>query len=257
MTEHHRVPVARPEVVRAWVDGWVRSRGADGAVEVPGGFRIAVGRTDQVARYVLPAADPAVLRRLSVALITPGLWLKVCAPRSAVEPALPASWEFQAPEYLMTAPLGRTPQGGTARAPGRAELPAVPDGLRDGLVPGAAPAPPPDPAVLPGGYVVETVAQGSTVDARAFAATGEVAAGGRVALAGTTAVFDQVRTDPAHRRQGLGRVVMTALAARAAQQGATQGVLVARDDGLSLYRAMGWELHSPVTTAVLRRRGTR
>ncbi|POX40301.1 GNAT family N-acetyltransferase [Streptomyces sp. Ru73] len=250
MTEHHRVPVARPEVVRAWVDGWVRSRGTDGAVEVPGGFRIAVGRTDQVARYVLPAADPTVLRRLSVALITPGLWLKVCAPRSAVEPALPASWEFQAPEYLMTAPLGRTTRDG-ARTTG------VPDGLRDGLVPGAAPAPPPDPAVLPGGYVVETVAQGGIVDARAFAATGEVAAGGRVALAGATAVFDQVTTDPAHRRQGLGRVVMTALAARAAQQGATQGVLVARDDGLSLYRAMGWELHSPVTTAVLRRRGTR
>ncbi|WP_030609806.1 GNAT family N-acetyltransferase [Streptomyces sclerotialus] len=250
MTEHHRVPVARPEVVRAWVDGWVRSRGTDGAVEVPGGFRIAVGRTDQVARYVLPSADPAVLRRLSVALITPGLWLKVCAPRSAVEPALPASWEFRTPEYLMTAPLVRAVRDGSGTA-------GVPDGLGDGLVPGAAPAPPPDPAVLPGGYVVETVAQGGLVDARAFAATGEVAAGGRVALAGATAVFDQVRTDPAHRRQGLGRVVMTALAARAAQRGATQGVLVARDDGLSLYRAMGWELHSPVTTAVLRRRGTR
>ncbi|MER7399543.1 GNAT family N-acetyltransferase [Streptomyces sp. NPDC000151] len=249
MTEHHRVPVARPEVVRAWVDGWVRSRGTDGAVAVPGGFRIAVGRTDQVARYVLPAADPGVLRRLSAALITPGLWLKVCAPRSVVEPALPASWDFQAPEYLMTAPLGRAVRIGK-----RGE---VPDGLRDGLVPGAAPAPPPDPAVLPGGYVVETVAQGDLVDARAFSATGEVAAGGRVALAGTVAVFDRVRTDPAHRRQGLGRVVMTALAARAAQRGATQGLLVARDDGLSLYRAMGWELHSPVTTAVLRRRGTR
>lgn len=237
MTEHHRVPVARPEVVRAWVDGWVRSRGTDRAVEVPGGFRIAVGRTDQVARYVLPAADPAVLRRLSGALITPGLWLKVCAPRSVVEPALPEYWDFREPEFLMTAPL----------LPGRG-LPPVPP-----VPPGTAP----DPLVLPGGYVVETVAEGGLVDARAFTESGEVAASGRVALTGTTAVFDQLTTDPAHRRQGLGRLVMTTLAARAAEQGATEGVLVARADGLSLYGSLGWEVHAPMTGAVLRRRGPR
>ena len=72
-----------------------------------------------------------------------------------------------------------------------------------------------------------------------------------MALYGTYAIIDQVATDAAHRRKGLGSVVMHHLSQHAVAQGANTGVLVATEDVLALYRRLGWELHSPVTAAVI------
>ncbi|AZS73665.1 hypothetical protein DDE74_24345 [Streptomyces lydicus] len=58
-----------------------------------------------------------------------------------------------------------------------------------------------------------------------------------------------IGTEPAHQRRGLGRAVMAALAGRAVERGARQGVLVASPDGRALYEAMGWRLRSRVTAA--------
>jgi hypothetical protein len=44
---------------------------------------------------------------------------------------------------------------------------------------------------------------------------------------------------------------MKALEAIARKAGATQGVLVATSDGRALYEALGWQLHSLYTTAVI------
>ncbi|MFH8366410.1 GNAT family N-acetyltransferase [Streptomyces sp. NPDC018031] len=211
----------RRELVRAWVDGWSRSRGVAAAIEVPGGFRVEDGAPGRPVRYVLPAADETVLRDLVGGIVTPGVRLKVCASRERVVPLLTGAWEVGEPEFLMTAALS---------------------GLRVG---------PAAPASAPQGYVIESVARDGAIDVR-IRSGGGTAAAGRVALARSVAVFDQVHTDPAHRRRGLGRRVMAALSAIAAEQGAALGVLVATEEGRALYRSIGWDLQTPMTTAVLR-----
>ncbi|MER5227101.1 GNAT family N-acetyltransferase [Streptomyces flaveus] len=65
-----------------------------------------------------------------------------------------------------------------------------------------------------------------------------------------TFVVDQVETDPAHQRRGLGRVVMHTLTDITAGQGATAGVLVATPEGRALYETVGWHVLAPLTGAV-------
>ncbi|MFD7106180.1 hypothetical protein [Streptomyces celluloflavus] len=201
-------PGELPAVVRTWVDGWARSRGTDAPRGVPGGFRIEVGSPNHRARYVLPAADPAVLRDLVGAIDTPGLWIKVCAPREALEPALTPAWKISEPQYLMVSALAPMP-----------------------------------PATPPPGYTLDLTDHDGIIDARVLcsgtgAGSGSgsggavLAASGRAALTtgapggaahsapappcATAAVFDMIGTEAAHRRRGLGRFLMASLARRAA-----------------------------------------
>ncbi|WP_436674482.1 GNAT family N-acetyltransferase [Micromonospora sp. URMC 107] len=74
----------------------------------------------------------------------------------------------------------------------------------------------------------------------------------RLAGAGEFGIVDQVATEPAHRRRGLGSVVMRARCDHAAWLGIRTGILVATDDGRALYRALGWTVRSPVSGAFLR-----
>ena len=69
---------------------------------------------------------------------------------------------------------------------------------------------------------------------------GVVAAHGMAAIAGTDAVMHDIQTDPAHRRRGLGSVVMGELSRRALERGARTGLLMATTDGFHLYRKLGW-----------------
>jgi GNAT superfamily N-acetyltransferase len=64
-------------------------------------------------------------------------------------------------------------------------------------------------------------------------------------------VFDQIVTDEAHRRLGLGTVVMLNLDAVAEQAGATDRLLVATEAGRALYERLGWTVLAPWSTAVL------
>ncbi|WP_431261327.1 GNAT family N-acetyltransferase [Roseateles chitinivorans] len=81
------------------------------------------------------------------------------------------------------------------------------------------------------------------------AESGELAASGQAAIDGAFATFDQIVTVEAHRRRGLGRLVMSALSNAARDAGARQGVLVATEAGAALYKTLGWALVSPVTAA--------
>jgi ribosomal protein S18 acetylase RimI-like enzyme len=130
--------------------------------------------------------------------------------------SLDPPWQVQPAEYLMTNRLSETP---------------------------AAIAPP---------YRLQTVRRGSVVDVVVWTEDGTTAARGKAALIGQAAVFDQIETNPRHRRRGLGRAVMRALSVAAQYAGATTGVLVATEDGRALYSALGWTLSSPVTAAVSR-----
>lgn len=202
------------DVVSSWIEGWALSRGVAAPVKAYDGFRVDVGLPDQKARYVFAEASAGVAK-VSGEIVEPNIFIKVCAPPEAVRPLLASGWGAELLGFMMTA--DGLQHSSTHR----------PDGYRYKL------------DLVPGGCIVT-----------AHAEDGELAAGGRVFLAGPTAVFDQIATHPEHRRRGLGRAVMCALGAAAFRDGATKGALVATPDGRALYRTLGWRLHALVTTAV-------
>lgn len=70
---------------------------------------------------------------------------------------------------------------------------------------------------------------------------GQVAARGRVAVVDDYAVFDQIWTYPAFRRQGLGSLTMRYLSALALEHEVDEGLLIASADGQALYGYLGWD----------------
>lgn len=205
------------EIVRAWVDGWVISRGAAPPVEEPWGFTVDVGLPQQVTRHVVPCADEALVRKSVERATAPGTWLKVFTAPETIAPWLTPVWAYDAPGFLMPTTL----------------RPSVTD--------------------LPAGYRLRTWIRGDVTRALVVGADGTFAARGQVAgrpRAGCV-VFDQIETAPAHRRQGLGRAVMHALANAAFAAGARTGVLGATNAGQGLYASLGWVAQAPLTGVFL------
>ncbi len=99
----------------------------------------------------------------------------------------------------------------------------------------------------PEGYEVR-VTPGDVIEV-VVTSDGEEAASGLIAVVGEDAVPHRIRTSPDHRRRGLGSVVMGTLAREAVKAGATDGLLFASEDGLHLYRKLGWETVSDVVIA--------
>ena len=108
----------------------------------------------------------------------------------------------------------------------------------------------PADCVLPEGYVLE-VATGTTATVRVLSPERDIAATGHLVTVEDFAIYDRIETQPEHRRRGLARVVMTMLETIGRQKSAGCGVLVATPDGRPLYESLGWELHSPYTTAAI------
>ncbi|MCH8622221.1 GNAT family N-acetyltransferase [Undibacterium sp. TS12] len=203
-------------LLSAWVHGWTISRGTAAPIPlVCFGHRVQVGLPGHLERYILQGHIPTTIQRLAQELDTPDTWLKICAPQAAIAGLLPGRWQIKAPEYLMVKAL----QTGNA-APGH-------------------------------GYTIKLKEDGALATARACNAEGQVAATGRVALSGQHAIFDQIVTEPAHRRRGLGNAIMQTLCNHALDRQANTGVLVATADGFALYKAMGWTLCSEMTAAIL------
>lgn len=141
--------------------------------------------------------------------------MKIAAPAAGVEPLLPQGWRLAAPEFLLHTALSAT-------AEPRLE-----------------------------GYLSSwTEVTPGVVDLALTTADAQPAAAGRVAVRASVAVIDQVVTEPAHRRRGLASAVMASLISYAARAQATTGVLVATEDGLALYKRLGWIPAAPVTAAV-------
>ncbi|RFU86747.1 GNAT family N-acetyltransferase, partial [Streptomyces triticagri] len=202
-------------VVRAWVDGWIVSRGAAPPVVETWGYTIDVGLPGHVGRHVFAGTDDAVreadVREVTGAVTGVGTQLKVFAEPARVVPWLGPGWEpFGSGDYLMTARL----------------------------VPGGAVA-------VPDGYRLRTWTAGGVFRCLVTDSGGSFAARGQIAVTGATAVVDQIETDAAHRRRGLGAVVMRTLAAEGAALGAETGVLACTPEGRLLYEAVGWSVRAP------------
>ncbi|MFJ1762558.1 GNAT family N-acetyltransferase [Amycolatopsis sp. NPDC088138] len=195
------------DALTAWVRGWAVSRAAPPPVAEPDGHRVDVGRPGHRVRYLLRTPDTVAARARSVA--EPGTWLKACGPREAVLAGLTPAWTAGETEYLMTS----AGVGPAAEAPPSYEV-----------------------AVTGDGPVWEVV----------VTSEGALAARGRVAVAAGVAVFDQIVTEPAHRRRGLGKVVVHRLGVAAS---APTSVLLASEAGRGLYGALGWRVVSSVVPA--------
>ncbi len=199
----------------AWAAGWTLTRNKAFPVSQPYGCKIDLGLPEHLERHVVVDYDEGMLRELTNGLQAPGTWLKVCAAPENVVPLLHKNWQVQQPEYLMAVILNEAA------------------------------------AVAPDGYRLSLTTSGAVTDAELRDMDGQLAAKGRVAHSDGFATFDQIVTEPAHQRKGLGRVIMAALANRSIMRQASVGVLVATEQGRALYQSIGWTLVSPVTAAVI------
>jgi GNAT superfamily N-acetyltransferase len=99
----------------------------------------------------------------------------------------------------------------------------------------------PSPTAVPDGYRLRTWSHGGltralvTTQAGAFAARAQT---GRPPGSAAAVVY-QVETAPAHRRRGLGALVMHTLQNAALEAGAERAVLGATVEGRALYTALG------------------
>jgi GNAT superfamily N-acetyltransferase len=101
---------------------------------------------------------------------------------------------------------------------------------------------------VPGPHVLKVLGSGPSVWFASIqgAADAPPAAIGRCVIDGRWAGFMAVEVDPAQRRQGLATIVMTALARRALEEGASAAWLQVESDNdgaLALYEGMGFATH--------------
>ncbi|QSB05343.1 GNAT family N-acetyltransferase [Natronoglycomyces albus] len=196
------------DLVMAWGRGWAVSRGTHAPTSIEGGFRIDVGLPGHRVRHILHTVQPNALRQLAHSLTDPGSWIKVFSVDPELIACFDQRWKRDVPGYLMSVSLIESEVS------------------------------------LPAGYSVEVDTDHGATVARVRAADASEAASGRMGPAGEFAVFDQIKTDPGHRRRGLGRVVMRVLGNHAIEKGAHTGILGATEEGLALYQAIGWTVHT-------------
>ncbi|MYW96427.1 GNAT family N-acetyltransferase [Amycolatopsis rubida] len=205
------------ETVRAWVAGWALSRATPTPIEQPWGLYVEVpGNPAEAGRHVLPEAEESLVRAAAGAVSEPRTWLKTLAEPEAIEPWLPDGWVvgWEHTGHLMATDLLAT-----------------------------------DP-VAPEGYTVTVETSGAVTFFRVLDAAGEQAAKGQMAVVGDAVVVDRVATEEAHRRRGLGGLVLRTIADRALGEGAVFGVLAASDAGRALYETLGWKKHSTLSAGI-------
>lgn len=209
------------EAVRAWVHGWALSRGAAEPRSRPWGFTVDIGLPGHVTSHVLPTADAATVRELTESVTGPGVRLKAFVRAESLASWIAPGWSLSGgPGHLMSASLRPRPAHASASAS------------------------------LPGGYRLRTWTCDGVTHARVRTADDTRVARGQTAVIGTAAVIDKVETHPAHRRRGLGRLIMRTLTDAAVEQGATVGLLASTAAGRALYESTGWVVSAPLANAL-------
>lgn len=203
-----------PDLVFAWQAAHSIARNSPPPVLDRGGFRVDTHSEKEVKRWVFPEPCDG-LRDIAHAITAPRHYLKLCGSDEELRSALPARWEIQPTNYFMVA---------TAATLGATSLPS--------------------------GYAMELHQAGSVTRATVTAPDGDVAASGCAAETRDVFIYDRIETAQPHRRKGLGVAVMSALGA-ARKSLATAQLLVATDDGRSLYANLGWTVLAPLAAATI------
>lgn len=193
---------------------WVAARSVARLLPAPvadrGAWRVETGSATETRRYFY--ARPVVdIRALAAEIDTPLIFLKLADSADVMASLLPAGWQTIGDTWMMSGPR--------------------------------PPMPRPDPS-----YRIEATGDVARAEVTIRDRDGALAARGYGASVGGVFAYDRIVTEDAHRRRGLGRVVMAALGAFA-EPGAVH-VLAATAMGRPLYESIGWQVRSDYTTAV-------
>jgi GNAT superfamily N-acetyltransferase len=205
------------ELTHRWTEGWAVSRGTAAPAVTPWGLRVEVGAANQLRRHVLLDPHEQGVRELAATVDEPLTWIKSHVEPEVLARWLPEGWTEDDPGWLMAidvAPAAVTP---------------------------------------PDGYTLTSESKDGVTYVRILTSEGSLAARGQYGYAGDYGTVDQISTEPAHRRRGLGSVVMKALANAADELGASTSVLGATVEGRALYESLGWKVHAPLAGFVYRR----
>ena len=212
---HCREMMSNPGVDPVFLEAWLSARSVARGLPLPvpdyGGFRVDTMSDEEIARWVFPTTG-AGLHTLAHTITEPRHLLKLCGGSDELRAALPPTWGLHAQRYFMRA-IGK-----------------------------------PSARRLPDGYVIEVKHAGAVLEVRIMSETGDLAASGFAAETGGVFVYDQIVTQPEHRRRGLGHVLMRTLH-DARQHPGNPELLVATEDGRALYETIGWKTISPYSTA--------
>jgi GNAT superfamily N-acetyltransferase len=210
------------DLVRRWLEGWRLCRGLEPVIEYDDAF-VAVLRLPGRERELFARTED--VDRL-VAQVTADTWLTVTTQDGdEISRRLTAAGlqPFDEQKTLMSIELRDHPQPTTSAESSDTGTPTS-------------------------DYELELSTDGPLEYVRLLA-NGAVAARGMAAIVGTDAVMHDIQTDSAHRRRGLGSVVMGALGRRAQERGARTGLLMATTEGFQLYRKLGWLPEATMVTA--------
>lgn len=203
------------EDLTRWRRGWSASRGWNDAQRVDDVTVVRIGEPQRRVEYVATEQNAAAAAHLALTDCNPPgtSWLLIATgePERVVRKLKPL--EYVRTEWLMTISL--------------------PDQV---LHPVPAP------------YAVDVSGTPSLIDVNIYG-YGELAASGRMAILHTGAVADMIQTEPAHRRRGLARAVMTTLATNAVARNTTTAHLSASRQGRPLYTSLGWTTLTPLLVA--------
>ncbi|PTR05666.1 MULTISPECIES: GNAT family N-acetyltransferase [unclassified Novosphingobium] len=200
-----------PHLLHAWLTARSLARGLPMPVAERGGFRVDTGSDTEILRWVFPRLCDG-LKDLAHTIHQPRHFIKACATAEALRAALPAHWTVHPASHVMRAH-------------------------------GAMPR-----RTLAHGYRITTEQSGPVVAVRILGETGEPAASGYGAETDHVFVYDRIVTEPAHRRKGLGHVLMQTLHGARRDPDSLE-LLVATDDGRALYETLGWCAVAPYASA--------
>lgn len=199
-----------------WAFGYCVARGYAPPVSaaLPSALWFDAGKPDQAGRFILGNASGEAAAAAFAAVDAPYIYVDIAAPRDAILPHIPSSWQPRDPMWLMAT--------GTDMPAAR----ATPD------------------------FTIEVAEGIRRFEAVARHTDGSPAARGVLGIHGTTAVYDQIVTEAQFGRRGLGSAIMAELGRRAARRGVTGSLLVATADGKALYERLGWTLRGEIVSVI-------
>lgn len=200
-------------ILHEWLHARSLSRGLPAPVRDHGGLRVDPGQPAEIRRYVFAKPTPE-LSALAATIAVPHILIKLCVPLDELLALLPPGWRGHPQSYFMT---HEGPMLGDIRS-------------------------------IPSEYALEIERDGAAWQARVTTIDGSCAASGRAIRHGRLLVYDQIITDPGHRRRGLAGQVMRGLET-ADGGGSALKALTATADGRALYTVLGWKVISLYSTA--------
>src|SRR5690554_3874532 len=153
-----------------WAHGYCSARRYPRPKQIaPQWLHFLVGKPDQAARFIYCGSDVSEFAAMLGRISEPHIYATMLGAPEKAASAIPEGWMFREAAYFMT-------------HPGNMDSKAAPE---------------PDIRIK--------IDPGVRIECEALDVSGNHAARGVVGLSKETAVYDQIVTDPVHRRQGHGR----------------------------------------------------